>query len=499
MPDQKNIIIAGSGTAGLTTAMILKKTFPSYDIFIVHSDEIGIIGVGEGSTEHWRWFQDYIGISPDEMVRHCGITHKYGIKFENWTTHTDSYFHSIGGPILQTFHSMAGYNFCLENEKQLTRFLSWKGLEDDCVIDQTDQDGNDMTHYGTNQYHFDTFKLNAYLRSFASEMNIKFIQGKINSISKNNNGWINSISVDTLDNPITGDFFIDCTGFSRVLISEQKDIEFNSFKDYLPCDSALVFQTPPREDGKIHPYTRAIAMKAGWMWEIPTQDRRGNGYVFSSKYISDEEALTEAENYHDIKIEDHRVIKFRPGYYTSPWQSNCVAIGLSYSFIEPLEATTISIGIQQAKLLCSYLGNFNRNSVELQKSYNSIMADIMDNAVSMISLHYMSDREDTEMWKDQKTAKKPPLLKKLLAIWKERTPCPVDVPSNGYELFGVAHLWHVAQGQGILNPELASISLNASGGREQASKNISETNVSYLQTKVIDHAEAIKRTRSNKG
>ena len=497
MADQKRVVIAGSGTSGLTTAMILKKTFQDYDVTVVFSDDIGIIGVGEGSTEHWRWFQDYIGIHPDEMVINAGITHKYGIRFENWSTHTKSYFHSIGGPIVQSFYSMAGYNYCLENDLLLTNSLSWRGLEDDCVLDIKGENDEDITHLGTNQYHFDTFKLNKFLKFRASEMGVKFFEGNITEVRRDNKKNITSLLVN--ETVIGGDFFVDCTGFSRVLSSDMKNIEFNSFSNYLPCDSALVFQTDPDQSGEIHPFTRAIAMDAGWMWEIPTQGRRGNGYVFSSKYIDEQQALAEAEKFHGIKIEDYRVIKFRPGYYSCPWQNNCVAIGLSYSFIEPLEATTISIGIQQAKLLCSYIANYNKDTKYLQNAYNKVMSDIMENAVSMIALHYISDREDTPMWKDQKNAKKPDLLKSLLEIWSERNPEPVDVPSNGYELFGPAHLWHVAQGQGILNRENATVSLNASGLRGEALRSIINSNSSYLSSKVISHAKAIERTKLNRG
>ena len=150
MSNQKNVVIAGAGTAGLTTALIIKKTFPAYNVTVVYSKEVGIIGVGEGSTEHWRWFQDYLGISPYDMVKNADITHKYGIRFENWSNHTPKYFHSIGGPIVQNFSSFIGYNYLLENDKLLTNSLSWRGLEDDNILKLKDEAGNDISHYGTN-------------------------------------------------------------------------------------------------------------------------------------------------------------------------------------------------------------------------------------------------------------------------------------------------------------------------------------------------------------
>lgn len=497
MSNQKNIVVVGAGTAGLTTAMIVKRTFPFYNVTVVYSDRIGIVGVGEGSTEHWRWFQDYCGIHPDQMVKNCDITHKYGIKFENWTNHTPEYFHSVATSGVNALSFFGTYSLLLENSKLLTNTLSWRGLSDDKVLDQIDQDGRDVTNYGTNQYHFDTFKLNIFLRNIAHEMGINFVEGEVDKVNVDENGFITNIRVSSLTSPIYGDLFIDASGFKRVLASHMRNIEFESFRKYLPCDSAVVFQTSSDSSGKIHPYTRAIAMNAGWMWEIPTQSRRGNGYVFSSDFISEDEAVAEAEKFHGIKIDDHRLIQYKSGYYTSAWQKNCVSIGLSNNFIEPLEATTISIGIQQAKLLCSYLPTWNKESVWLDKEYNRIHKNIMENAVSMISLHYISDRDDTPMWAAQKSAEKPALLKRLLNIWSERLPEPHDIDYTGFELFAIPHLWHVAQGQGVLNPRLAEVSLDAYGSRLPAVNNINSLIRGYLESKVIDHAEALSRTRGS--
>lgn len=497
--DQKHIVIAGAGTAGLTTALIIKKTFPLYDVTVCFSEKSPIIGVGEGSTEHWRWFQDYVGINVDDMIRFAGVTHKYGIMFEGWNGGSSKYMHSIASSGLTKDSFMATYSYLLENDYLLTNVLSWKGLVDGSLLDMYDEEeGIDKTHYGTNQYHFDTFKLNLFLKNYATRMGINFVEGEISNIKLDNNGYIKYIEILGFDKKIGGDFFVDATGFARVLHSKMKNIEFQSFSEYLPCDRALVFRTEKDFFGKINPYTRAISMNAGWMWEIPTQERRGNGYVFSSKYITDTEAIKEAEDYHGIEIEEPRFIEFRPGYYKEPWQKNCLAIGLSYSFIEPLEATTISIGIQQARLLCSYLPNFNQSTTHSVLEYNRVINHVMENALSMIALHYTCDRDDTQMWADQKKKAKPELLKRLLSIWSERPPEHHDLMLSGYELFQIAHFWHVAQGQGVLNKDSATRSLNAHLSRREAIKNINNIQSGIISQKVIDHAEAIERTKNSK-
>lgn len=495
MPNQKRIVIAGAGTAGLTSALIFRRTFPSYEITLVHSDKNPIIGVGEGSTEHWRWFQDYVGIDVHDMIRYADVTHKYGIKFEDWTSHTPSYFHSVSGSGLVSNNFYGTYAFCLENDLLLTNTFSWKGIIKDKVILTVDEEGVDKTHYGTNQYHFDTHKLNLYLKNFCSLNGINIVYGEIEKVLKDERGYISGLKISSLKSSLPGDFFIDSTGFQRVLMKTMQNQEYTSYEKYLPCDSALVFQTPLDEYGKIHPYTIAKRMNAGWMWEIPTQSRRGNGYVFSSKHISKEEALQEASDKIGMEIEDYRFIDFKTGYWNKTWQKNCVAIGLSSGFIEPLEATSISISIQQAKLLCSYIPTFDNDSSVMVDEYHRVVDSIMENCVSMIALHYVCDKEDTPMWAEQKAKEKPQLLKQLLDLWKVKTPENHDVQTIGFELFHAPHFWHVAQGQGVLSKEAASIQLDAHGSRPSSIDHLNNLASHQISLREVDHAEQLKKTR----
>lgn len=496
MPNQKNIVIAGAGTSGLTTALILKKTFPFYNVSIVFSKDAPIIGVGEGSTEHWRWFQDYVGINVHDMIKYADITHKYGIKFEGWNSKNSSYFHSISGSGLVANDFYGTYTYCIENDLLLTNTFSWRGIIKDKIVLNIDEEGNNKSHYGTNQYHFDTHKLNDYLKNFCSNFGINLIEGNIDKVIKNESGYVTGLKVSSFDHPIPGDFFIDCTGFARVIMSGMQNQEFVSYKDFLPCDSALVFQTPLDEYGKIHPYTIAKRMNAGWMWEIPTQSRRGNGYVFSSKYITDEQAISEASEKLGIDIEDYRILRFKTGYWKETWQKNCVSIGLSSGFIEPLEATSISVSIQQAKLLCSYISSFGKvdhySDEVMMSEYHRVIDSIMENCVSMISLHYICDIQDTDMWRDQSKAPIPRLLSKLVRLWNTKMPQAHDINTTGFELFYVPHFWHVAQGQNTLNKEVASVQLDAYGSRPSSINHINELTAHLLAQKEVDHAEELR-------
>ena len=490
--NRKKIVVIGSGTAGLVTALIIKNYFKNYEVTVVSSSKKGIVGVGEGSTEHWRHFQDSIGIDVHDMIKNADITHKYGIRYENWTNHTPDYFHSVGGTGLSAGTFWGGYAHALENDWPLTSTFSWRGLVDNKIID-----AGDKTHFGTNQYHFDTFKLNAYLTKIGQDRKIHFIDADVNDVGVDEYGFIQHVKLDSSEYVIDGDFFVDATGFHREILSKISDNNFVSYRKYLPCDSAIAFPTASDPSGQIRPYTRARALKNGWMWEIPTQKRRGNGYVFSSDFCSVDEAIKEASEIHGFEVEPAKTLDFKSGYFGTTWKNNCVAVGLAAGFVEPLEATSISTTIQQARLICSYLPTFSRERTYGIKEYHRVMDSIMENILCMISLHYISDRNDTPMWAEQQKAEKPPLLMHLLELWNTRCPEHHDIPSTGFELFGPAHLWHVAQGQGVLNKEVASIQLEAYNSRESSRKNISQISSELINQKLVDHAETLRKTANS--
>ena len=488
----KKIVVCGSGTAGLITAIYLKNCFQRFDVVVVSSKSIGIIGVGEGSTEHWRQFSESTGMNKLEMIRRCEATHKYGIFYENWTKHTPYYFHSISLDPVSVNGYYGNYSYALENSMLLTNVTSHH-LHDNMVVDGTIEE----IHNHTNQYHFDTFKLNDYLTDVATRKGVQFIEGEIISVSQNTEtGWVESINLDENRTITNTDFIIDATGFSRAVMGKiVPDDEFISYRKYLPCDRSAVFPTPRQEDGEIRPYTRARAMPSGWMFEIPTQSRRGNGYIYSSDFCSDEQAVKEIKEIHGEGIEP-RIIKWKSGYYKTQVFKNVACTGLASSFIEPLEATSISTSIIQARMISSLIPTLNAQSTAMVKQYDKRFKTLMDNGLSMIALHYISDRNDSEMWAAQKSAEIPEPLAELLELWKERTPHHFDIPKfndGGYELFSSAHFWHVAQGQGVLNPEAATLEINAYCSRKEMEQSFANIAASRMRTKVVPHASIFKK------
>jgi tryptophan halogenase len=480
------ITIVGSGTAGLISALMLKRAFPKSEISVVSSSRIGIIGVGEGSTEHWREFMKICDIPTDELLISTEATHKYGIRFENWNTQISDYYHSISGEDpLWAFSSYPTYMGFIEKGKLLTHQTASVGIG----VNKIRRLG---LHENTNQFHFDTFKLNQYFSQLCFERMIRMIDGEVKSVNlDSSNGNIESILLED-GSKIDSDFWIDASGFSRVLMNSLGNDDWFSFKDYLLCDSAIAFPTGSDPSGEIRPYTRARAASSGWMWEIPTQTRRGNGYVFSSEFLSEEEAVKEAEKMIGAKITNHRLIRFDSGYLKNPWTKNCCAVGLSSSFVEPLEATSIGSTIQQIKWLIPSLAAYTPNSTHMQKKYNSDMDTMLQNILDMIRLHYISDRVDTPFWRKMATMPIPQGLQNLLDLWSERPPNRNDVPINSGQLFTATHFIHVAQGQNVLNRNSAALSIRRMDLNGIVKNSMSQINSNRHNHELVDHAESLR-------
>lgn len=480
----RSICVAGSGTAGNIFALMLKKAFPTCEIIKVHSPEIGIVGVGEGSTEHWKVFMNICDIPLGEMIVECSATHKLGIRFEGWTKHTPDYFHSISGnEHLNNFGLMGLYCGLNENNKLLTNSISYRGLIEHS-LHATDP------HQRTNQFHFDTFKLNKYFEKLCIQRNIKLIEAEITKVNINpDNGNVASVSLSTgVD--VSSDIFIDATGFRRVLMSSMGANKWRSYSRYLPMNAAIAFPSELPENRKINPYTRAIAKSAGWMWEIPTQERRGNGYVYCSDFISEEEAIQEASEQVGFNVQPARKFVIDPGCLEKQWVNNVISAGLCSSFVEPLEATSIGSTVQQALAAVRHLAGYNGNPV-LADRYNSRMDEMMENLVSMISLHYISDRDDSEFWKNAASLPRPEYLEDLLELWSVRPPADGDIKKGHYELFHEAHFWHVAQGQGLISKDGSSRIIDMLDIRQAVNKKIWEIRVEQTAHPVVDHLEAL--------
>jgi tryptophan 7-halogenase len=484
----EKISVVGSGTAGLINALVLKQIFANTQVDVVSSGDIPIIGVGEGSTEHWSTFEKLVNIDRASMVSKTEATFKFGIRFDGWTNHTPDYFHSISGG--QSFHStfVGTYNWAHANDKQLTPTFGSPSLVKNLV---SDMGGETLSQ--TNQFHFDTFLLNDFLKEECRRAGVVFTDGIVVDLERDaTSGDIVGLILEGHEKSLETDFVVDASGFRRDIIRRLGNPRWLSYEDYLPTNSAVVFQTPEDTESGIKPYTLAKAMKAGWMWEIPTQTRRGNGYVFSSNHISESEAIQEASESSGFEVSDTaRVINFDPGRLDITWLHNCVAVGLASNFVEPLEATSIAASINQARLLTSYIPAYSHNAEIVRSEYNRIFDSMMDNLLAMIAMHYVSDRDDTPMWSEQQSGPKPELLSHLIDIMKFRGLEDHDIPNTGFELFRSFHFWHVAQGQGLINKEACQRNLDMRGTSAYLRREVSDIIRGNRELTFVSHKEAL--------
>lgn len=432
----KSILVVGSGTAGLVSAIILKKKL-NIQVDVVYSQNIKIIGVGEGSTEHWKEFMTYAGIDQYTLIKETDATFKSGIMFQNWGS--KDYFHNVSSPFN---HKTAQYHHVYANQiangsSIMNPKSFWENRIDKRFL-------NNPTILPANQFHFNTYKLNDFLIKVAKSIGINFIEDEIQDLEVSSDGSINHL-IGNLQK-YKYDFYIDSTGFKRLLINKLGG-RWKSFGKYLKMKSAITFQTGDEENYNF--WTLAKAMDYGWMFKIPVWGRSGNGYIFDSDYIDADQAKKEIEITIGKEIEIGKQFKFDPGCLENPWIKNCCAIGLSANFVEPLEASSIGTSIQQSFLLMHRLSTYNEETIE---NYNQSVNDIMENIRDFIFLHYLTDKTNSQFWKDLKTVPIPDTLKNKLKIWKHKLPIKEDFNKlSDYILFTDPNFIVVMEGLELFN------------------------------------------------
>ena len=441
----KKVVIAGGGSAGWMAAAALSKLFgKNLDITLIDSEEIGRIGVGESTMTAIGVFNQLLGITEQEFMSSCQCTFKLGIEFKDWGQKGDSYIHAFGLTGKENW-LVEFQHYWLASQKQgfTDRY------EDYCTESKAARARKfaiSEQHYPLNYaYHIDAGLYAEFLKKFSMAWGVKHLDGVITDVNLNGeSGHIESLTLRD-GRLIEGELFLDCTGLKALLIEGALKSGFDSYADLIPCDSAIPVQTEAVANPR--PYTQAMANDFGWQWRIPLQSRVGNGIVYCSEFVSDDDALsTLMSNLESPTITETRVLKYNTGRRNNDWVKNCVAIGLSSGFLEPVESTAIHLVMRSILRLMEFFPH-KEIMPSIVDEYNKQTKDYMEGIRDFIILHYKAtEREDTPFWKYCKNMDIPDSLANKIQLYKESGVCVV----NETELFSSGSWSQVLLGQRVI-------------------------------------------------
>ncbi|MDE2619473.1 MAG: tryptophan 7-halogenase [Sphingomonadales bacterium] len=440
---RRRIVIAGGGTAGWMTAAALARTMgEAIEVTLVESDAIGTIGVGESTIPPLVNYNRLLGIGEAEFMRATQATFKLGISFENWKVDGESYFHSFG--LTGRDHWTAGFqHFWLHG---LTKGHD-QSFDDYCLELKAAHAGK-FAHLPDNRmnyaYQLDSTLYAAYLRRLAEGDGARRIEGKIAAVELDGlTGHITALRLES-GQRLEGDLFVDCTGFRALLIEGALHAGYDDWSHQLPCDAAIAVQTesvrPPV------PYTRAIAHDAGWQWRIPLQHRQGNGIVYCSRYLERDAALDRLfGSVAGTRLTEPNFIRFTTGARRRQWYRNCIAVGLSGGFMEPLESTSIHL-IQRAILRLIRMMPMGAVSERDVAEFNEQQMTDMVQVRDFLILHYKAtERRDSAFWRHCAQMAIPDSLAQKIELFRETG----RVFRKNEELFAENSWVQVMLGQGI--------------------------------------------------
>ncbi len=504
----RSIAILGGGTAGWLTASYLERVFDRRDgervtIELVESEDIGTIGVGEATVPTLGKTLQVIGVSEPEFLVKANASFKNGIKFRDWCEPGSSYYHPFEQPSLSDGFSITNHWVNLRNRGEVVQnFAQAVVLQPGiCEAGKISKLWSSVPYQAPlpYAYHLDAVRFAAYLRDVAVARGVKRTVGTVVDIGMTEDGFIKELRTKE-GRVVSADLFVDCSGFAGLLIEKTLKDPFVPYPDLL-CDRAVAFQQPFKDPTRpIRPVTTCTAKEGGWIWEIDLFDRMGTGYVYCSAFVSDEEAEETLCRHHgvDRASVNPRRLKMRVGKRTDSWVKNCVAIGLSSGFIEPLESTGIYLIETGIKLLVDYLG-YDRPVETAVRRYNKLMRDSYDEIRDFIVLHYApSRRRDSPFWRAYTgEVKLSDRLSEYIELWQDRIPMPPDIisplvlfgsPNYAYIMAGMDRLARKTPLDGIIDPERSRRELDR----------MQKLQASTLSVHV-DHREFLTKVRASFG
>ena len=441
--DFKRIVIVGGGTAGWMAAAGLAKTFADIkQIELIESDEIGTVGVGEATIPAIRNFHLLLELDEAEFLREVNGTFKLGIEFENWGQLGDRYFHPFGPPGADAWAAQFHHYWLKARRQGEPASLNEFSVESSLArAGRFGKNGERKPHYA---YHFDAGLYARMLRRYSEALGVRRIEGKVVDVQLDGeSGFIESVRLAS-GQSVAGDFFIDCSGFRGLLIEQALKTGWEDWSHWLRSDSAIAVQSesvaPPM------PYTRSTARSAGWQWKIPLQHRVGNGLVYCSDYLEEDQARRLLlDNIDGKPITEPRRLRFTIGRRRRQWNRNCLALGLSSGFLEPLESTSIHM-IQNS--LIRFIKLFPTGQIEQAEidQFNNDVRLESEYIRDFIILHYhVNQRADSPYWKELRHMDVPDTLAHKIRLFSSNA----RVFRDQYELFAEQSWVWVMSGQGI--------------------------------------------------
>ena len=453
----RRIVIVGGGSAGWLSAGVIAAAHPSLAVTVIESPDVAPIGVGEGTWPTMRDTLSKIGVSESDFFRECDAAFKQGSKFSGWVTgaENDYYFHPFVLPQGYSDTPLAGRWQARYPDVPFADLVSFQPhlcAQGRAPKQAATPEYAAVANYG---YHLDAGKFGLFLRQHCvDKLGVTFVQDHVVAIHSHEDGDI--ASLQTRDHgALEGDLFVDCSGMQSLLLGQHFGVEFLSQKHVLFNDSALAIQVPyPHEDSPIASQTTSTAQDNGWIWDIGLPTRRGLGYVYSSAHTDDQAAERVLRRYLEKTgtpdAGSARKLSFQPGYRSRFWHRNCIAIGLSAGFIEPLEASALALVELSAAMLSDEMPATRDTMDIVARRFNEAFTYRWERVIDFLKLHYvLSQRSDSAYWRDNREqATIPERLAESLALWRYRAPSRYDLGRID-EVFPSASYQYVLYGMGF--------------------------------------------------